>query len=171
MAQGRIANAYLCVCNREGVEPGTWECDTEIKVFLNYFILSLQYKLRAWFRDRHYCHDADAWACRTRIPSISTSIIIAEASLVSWPPDVVAGLLWCVKDKLGAGVNGALRESVGTNLPSCEIRDLDSGVFANIDTDIGAVKAGGIDTCCQPEAVLLHVSESKSEEYNVSDLH
>jgi hypothetical protein len=41
--------------------------------------------------------------------------------LVSCPPDVVVSLFWGVPDKLRAGVDGALREDVGADLPSLKV--------------------------------------------------
>jgi hypothetical protein len=51
----------------------------------------------------------------------SHPLIPIAISLVSGPPDVVVGFLGRVKDKLGAGVDGTIREDVLADLPGPEV--------------------------------------------------
>ena len=81
----------------------------------------------------------------------------ATRRLVAGPPDAVVSLLIRIVDKLGAGVKRTLRESVLGDLPGLQVGNLDSGVLANVDTEVGAVEAGRVDAGCEPEAVLVHV--------------
>lgn len=67
------------------------------------------------------------------------------ACLVSRPPDEVVGLRGRVKDKLGAGIDGALGENVLTNFPGLQVRDLDARVVADVDTVVHTVEARRVD--------------------------
>lgn len=74
--------------------------------------------------------------------------------LVSWPPDVVVGLLWGVEDKLAAGVHWAIGPGVGGDVVHDHVGDLDSGVVTNPDTETSAVKTRWVDAGSEPETVL-----------------
>jgi hypothetical protein len=91
------------------------------------------------------------------LPPSSTSFTAHVKRLVSGPPDVVVSLLRSVEDELRARVEWAFREHVLGDLPGAQVGDLDAGVGANVDTEAGAVEARRVDTCCEPETVLMCV--------------